>query len=79
MIATPQNEPLLLSVHGASMWLKERGIRPYSRHTLYLAIAHRQLRIAASARRVTLIRRADLERYAAAVAASMHDKATKSA
>jgi hypothetical protein len=54
----------MLSVNAASHWLRERGIRPCTRHSIYLAIARKRMRVAASAKRVVLIRRTELERYA---------------
>jgi hypothetical protein len=54
----------LLSINAAALWLKARGVRPATRHAIYLAIARRRLRVAASASRVVLIRERDLAKYA---------------
>lgn len=64
-LATPE----LFSVAQAAQWLRQQGIRPATRHRVYVALASGTLALAGTSRRVMLIRRSDLERYAESLTA----------
>lgn len=55
----------LLSVRGASDWLKRHGVTPHTRHAVLVAIASRKLEVAATMQRQFLVRESDLEKFAA--------------
>ena len=56
----------VLSIHGAHLWLKARGVRPYSRHSLYVAIARGDLPAREVVSRVWVVRVDDLRAFARA-------------
>lgn len=56
----------VLSILGASNWLKSHDVRPYSRHALYVKIARGEIPARELTPRVWVVRVADLEKFAAA-------------
>jgi hypothetical protein len=65
MIAQTNSLPeSLLSLNGASLLLKSRGLKPNTRHSLLALIARGGLTVAGQSQWGVLVRRADIEHYA---------------
>lgn len=69
----------VVSILGASRWLKARGIRPNSRHEVYRAIARGELAAREFGPRLWVIRVCDLERLAVTSRGEVQSETAKSA